>query len=379
MIQEQYEINLDTQTSSPVSGGSSFAACLLQHDGDPGAMRPYLVPKKTAEGRIVRNEETGKPVSDAYMTINGKAVRAANATLQYDEWKQIEDAVVPIQRNRLVAVQDLISRGLTTSLPGGGLGTTVVQWQDVSDMTAAEMNMDGATRANADRFEFDTKYLPVPIISKMFQFNARELASSRSRGMPLDTRGAVNAARKIREFEEDMLLKGVSSYAFGGGTIYGYLDFPSANSATLSANWTASAKTAADILADVLSCKQALINDNFSMGPYSVYVPQAYDTVLDEDYDSTTATGRTIRQRLESIDGLGAGSIKVADRLTANKVVMLQLSTEVVDLVQGMQMTPVEWSVEGGMILKYKLMSITVPRLYADQDGRCGIVVLAAA
>jgi hypothetical protein len=34
----------------------------------------------------------------------------------------------------------------------------------------------------------------------------------------------------------------------------------------------------------------------------------------------------------------------------------------------------VEWQTEGGLITKYKVMTIQVPQVRADQDGNSGIV-----
>jgi len=48
-----------------------------------------------------------------------------------------------------------------------------------------------------------------------------------------------------------------------------------------------------------------------------------------------------------------------------------------VRLVKGLPLQNVEWQTEGKFINKYKVMTIQVPQVRSDADGRCGIVHLA--
>lgn len=314
----------------------------------------------------------------SYMTViqNGKpvAVPVNNAsTLRKDEWKHYDTAVIEAARQRMVGVQDLISRGLTYNIPNG-MGSTVLEYEDLGDISEADLDMDGISPGQKDRPVYSIKYLPLPLIHKDYHINARVLAASRTTGNPLDTTMAALAAAKVTEKVEKILFQGASSYAFGGGTIYGYVDFPQRNSVTLSENWDASGKTGAEILADVLEIKQASIND-YHYGPWVMYVPMAYETVLDGDYDTTTP-GTTIRERILKIAGIT--DIKVVDLLAANNVLLVEMKAETVRIVVGMPVTPVEWSTEGNMLHNFKVMTIMVPQIRADQNARSGIVHLAA-
>ena len=105
-----------------------------------------------------------------------------------------------------------------------------------------------------------------------------------------------------------------------------------------------------------------------------IYVPTAYETVLDNDYGSNYP--KSIRARILEVDGIKG--IKVVDTLTANNVIMVQMTTDVVRLVRGMGIQNVEWQTEGKMITKYKVMTIQVPQIRSDQDGNSGLVHLAA-
>ena len=309
------------------------------------------------------------------MDVN-KALRTYSV-LRKDEWKEMDDAVLEIQQSRLIAVGDLLSRNLVYRT--NGLGTTVLEYEDVNDENAAELSMDGLTRADNDRPVYSIKYLPLPLTHKDWQINARVLAASRNGGSPLDTFKQQRASRKIAEKLEQMLITGTSSYTFGGGTIYGYLDHPSNNDVTLGAAWDAADSSSgsdligARVLADVLALKQALIDAGFTGGEKMLYIPTAYETVLDQQFK--LQSDRSIREVIMAISGIA--DIKVLDELTADNVVMVQMSSDVVRMVVGLPVTNVEWPVEGGMATNFKTMTIQVPQIRADQDGNCGVALLS--
>ncbi|MDP7430403.1 MAG: family 1 encapsulin nanocompartment shell protein [Flavobacteriales bacterium] len=294
-----------------------------------------------------------------------------NAVLTYDEWKDIDTVVLQEAHRRLGGVNDLISAGLVRT--GGGLGSTVLQWQDISDTDGAEVNMDGVSRGAKDRFEVDTNYLPLPIIHRDFGFSIREIEASRNRvaSQPLDLTMAEEASRKVAEKAEDILFNGLSAYSMGtnGGTIRGYTDHPDRNTQSLSQNWDASGKTGQEILTDVLNAKQALINDRH-FGPFMLYIPTAYETVLDDEF--STQYPRSIRSRILELDGLKG--VKVSDFLTANNVVLVSMQSTVVRIVEGLPLTTVQWDTEGGMQVNFKVMTILVPQIRSTQANRSGIV-----
>lgn len=350
------------------SAQGELAAFMAQQGRlDPGRMRPYMGNDGRAYVTIYKGRGNPGDINN-YQVVPIQT----NATLRRDEWKQLDEAVVTIAEQRLGGVQDLIDKGLTYNL-GNAMGTTVLEWHDVSDALEADLTMDGVTRAQGDRPVYGTRYLPLPIIHADYEINARVLAASRNLGNPLDTTLAERAARKVNVKLENMLFTD-TDYAFGGGKIYSYLNYPDINSVTLSQNWDDSGKTPAEILQDVLDMKQTSI-DAFHYGPWMLYIPTGYETVLDSDYDTSGTSTQTIRQRIESISGIQG--IKVIDTLPANTVLMVQMTSDVVRLVRGMGIQNVEWQTEGGMITKYKVMTIQVPQIRSDQNGSCGIIKLA--
>jgi len=357
-------LNVDFIGKEGQAQGDLAAQAMLNGRLEPGRMRPYI--GKNGRAYITLYKGGNPKELSSY-----QAIPVDNATLQRDEWKQLDDAVLKISEERLGGIQDLIDNGLTFDL-GNAMGTTVLEWHDISDAMEASLTMDGVTRGKGDRPNYSTHYLPIPIIHVDYEINARVLEASRKLGNPLDTTSAERAARKVNEKLEEMLFTDIS-YSFGGGAIKSYLNFADRNQVSLTENWDASGKTAAEILADVLNLKQASI-DAYHYGPWMLYIPTAYETTLDGDYDATTP-GTTIRERILKIAGIKG--IKIIDKLTANNVLLVQMTTDVVRLVRGLGIQNIEWQTEGKFITKYKVLTIQVPQIRSDQDGKCGIVHLA--
>jgi hypothetical protein len=347
-----------------VTGTGSVAQRLVQNGMNIHALRPWI----GSDGR-------------AYMAVNqgGKLVPqlTSNATLRFVEWKQYDEAVIREARIRLLGVQDLVSRGLVYNITNG-MGKTVLETENLGEFTVAEISMDGLSRTQSDRANFGTAYLPLPIVHKDYFINTRVLAVSRNIGDALDTTSAELATRQVAEKMEDMLFNGTGSYAYGGGTIYGYTDFPNRNTMDLTAHWDASGVTPDDIIQDVLAMKQALIGDRM-YGPYVLYVPTGYETILDKDYvpQGGTNSTKTLRQRILDIQNIA--DVKIIDKLTAHNVLLVQMTSDVVRIVNGMEIAPVEWQEQGGMVLHYKVMGIKVPQIRSTQAGRCGICHLRPA
>lgn len=285
--------------------------------------------------------------------------------LRKDEWKMLDDVVVNIARSRLRLANDLVQRGLTLSLPNA-MGTTRLEWERVSDMGAAEINMSGLTNSTNDRLEWDLVGMPIPIIHKDFNINIRALEASRNRGMPLDTAQVEVATRKVADQIESLILSG--GFTVGtNGAIYGYTNFTDRNTGSVTAAWGST--TGANILTDVLNMIKAA-NADLMYGPFVLYVPQATYVHMAEDYKAES--DKTILQRLLEIPTLEA--VLPSDTMTGNGGVLVQMTSDVVQLIDGIQPTVVQWESQGGMVQNFKVMAIMLPRIKSDKSGKCGIV-----
>jgi uncharacterized linocin/CFP29 family protein len=290
-----------------------------------------------------------------------------NTVLRKDEWLAMDTALIEIARKRLVAVGELVSRGLTFNIPNG-LGTTILEWERVSDMEPAEVSMSGITEGERDTFQFDLASMPLPIIHKDFNINIRKLEASRKVGQPLDVAQAQMASTLVSEATEEMVFIGNATRE-GTARIYGLTDQPDRNTGSVTANWDTPATTGAQKLTDVLAMIASAQGDNM-YGPYGFFVPQVAHLNLQDDFKANG--DKTEMSRLMEIDGVSF--IKASKDVPAGAVLMVQLTSDVIDEVIGMQPTVVQWESNGGFTQNFKVMSIMIPRIRSTQSGQSGVV-----
>jgi hypothetical protein len=211
-------------------------------------------------------------------------------------------------------------------------------------------------------------YTPIPIIHADFSINPRTLAASRKMGNPLDVDMVQEATRAVLEKREEMLVGSSTSITFGGGSIFTYLTHGDRNQYTLTGAWTAI--TGEQILSDVLDMMQMSIADR-KYGPWMLYIPTGYQTVLGNNFVSNYPG--SIRARLLELEGLKG--IKVIDKLPAGNVLLVEMATSTVRLINGMGIQVVQWQVGGSLSpTEYKVLAIQVPEVRSDANGHCGVV-----
>lgn len=91
------------------------------------------------------------------------------------------------------------------TLPNAGFMT--VRGYKRSNMSAARISLHGQGGAK-DRTEKTPFDITVPVIEKEFEIMWRELEASRESGMPIDLQDAENAARRVAEDEDKLLITG---------------------------------------------------------------------------------------------------------------------------------------------------------------------------
>jgi uncharacterized linocin/CFP29 family protein len=333
-------------------GHGDIADILLQNDFNVGALRPYVA----KNGR-------------SYIAVNGKSIVANSpATLLKDEWIQLDTAVIKAATARLKFVADVRARGLVYNIPNG-MGKTVLQSQNMGDINSAVISMDGLKRGENDRPHYDIENLPLPIIHKDWFFSVRELQTSRNGGSPLDTSMAELAGRKVAESIEQLGLGQLSTYSYGGGIIYGLSNTPHALSKTLTAP-TAGGWTGKTLVTEILEMRKQS-QDAFHYGPWMLYVSPDWDQYLDQDY-SDSKGDNTLRDRIMKITGVSG--VTTLDYLTDYDVAMVQMTSDVIRMVIGMDIVNIQWDTHGGLQKNFKTMAIIIPQFRADQNGNSGIV-----
>jgi uncharacterized linocin/CFP29 family protein len=291
----------------------------------------------------------------------------ANALLTRDAWEEFDRSATDAAQERLRAVARLVELGLTHPVPNA-MGRTLLTYEKVSDMTPANVSMDPSARTVTGRREFTPTSVPNPVVHKDFDIGIREIEAQRDRGEPLDTSHIRNAGRMVAEGLEDLLINGGPTFA--GNAIYGYLTQPQRNTGGFitNGNWGQAAKTGEDILADVIKMITGLNADGY-FGPYDLIVPGAASAKLAGDFKANS--DKTIEQRLREISVIG--DLVFCDRLAVTSVVLVQTTSDVVQLWDGMGVTTVMWDLDGGMRVAFKVMAMQTPVVKSDANGNSGI------
>jgi hypothetical protein len=366
-----------------ISMGGNYARRLLDNELDIGCMRPYV----DSKGRsfITRNYAAGWDPKKRMPVIKQKAYRTyndTNATLRILDWIQLDEAIIRAAKPRLRAARDLREGGLVYMLPNG-IAKTVMQYQAQSDISGATVSMDGLRQGESDRPVFSTQNFPIPIIHKDFQFSLRQVLASRTGYSPLDTTTAELAGRRVAEQVEQLTLgcgpstsftapgqlQGVATYAYANSSIYGYMNFPSRITYSLT-NPTGPGWIPQNTVDDVLQMK-TLSQTAFHFGPWILYCGFFWDRYMDDDY-KPTYNDMTLRERIRGIDGIL--DVRTVDYIPDDSLLLVQQTTDVARMVVGMDITTVQWETQGGMQLNFKVMCVMVPQLRADFYGNTGIV-----
>lgn len=297
--------------------------------------------------------------------FNVEALRTQDY-LRKDAWLHFDNVVLEISRQALVGVGDLMSRGLTHHVPNA-MGVTRIEWERMGDMGPADMNMAGHTQGSNDTTEFDLQNMPLPIVHKDFWINIRKLEASRNSGTPLDTVQVSLCARKVSERIESMLFLGDTTLG-SNNTIYGYATAPNRITGSTTTGWDVA--TGSQMIADILAMIGAAKAKEMR-GPFVFYVNYTSMTNMGNDFKANG--DKTILQRLKEIPGVA--DIKESYYVpNADTVFAVQLTSDVVDMIDGIQPTVVQWDSLGGMVQNFKVLAIMVPRVKSSFTLQSGII-----
>jgi uncharacterized linocin/CFP29 family protein len=342
-------------------GGASIDLSAL----DVAARRPYV----NERGECVISVNTGQKDAKGMPVFRERLVN--NATLRKDEWVRIDAQVLESYRERLVILDDLRSLGLVH--PVGGLGVMISEWEKASEITDAEVTMDGESQTEKDRQEFGINGVPIPIIQKRFSIGERALLASRTRGAGLDVSTGMEAARAVARKSEKMIFNGsVMGTVVADGntyTISGLTTFAQRALATIS-DWGDDATTPEDILDEILDMVQTMETTHRRYGPFTLYVPGAYAFQFRRDFKANG--DKTLLDRV--LDTKVIRAVRFSDVLATGNVIMVQMTSDVIDLATAADVSTIQWSSPSGWTNEFQVFGAYAPRLKSDYDGRTGIM-----
>lgn len=292
------------------------------------------------------------------------------APLPKDAQELLDAQVIQVGLERLTLVKDLLSRGLRYPVTDP-LSVMEVYWEKVSRSGGAHRTMLPDARGERQLADRSGQRIPLFATFDDFSFHVRTLRASERAGAPLDTSGAAASTRTVNEAVEDQAING-AGISIDGNAAPGILTESNVNSTVYldSEAWTAAGHSGEDIIVDLLAMIDALQADK-KYGPYGLYLPTTYGVEIAKDFKS--ATSGTTRERIESIEEIEA--IRVADMLPTDRVAMIQLTSDVIDVVDGQQPTLISWSDGPGMNFSFMILAFQVVRVKSDYDGNSGIVV----
>lgn len=384
-------------------GRGELGSALADMRFDPGLLRPFIDSKgnkvctintgrvvslKDANGQYVRNEDgTVKQVQERETVLikdlidNGVYSPVFNATtLTKDSWLRLDNRVIQVARKRLRAWSDL--RAANTFGGFDGMSVSVLEHETVTDDGEAIVDMEGINEGRGDVSHYQLEGLPLPITHSSFYYSRRRLMTSQANGTPISFVRAEQAARRVAESIENTLIGNTTGITYGDQSlynntakVYGYTNCPGKINKT---DLTASASFVGDTFVnEVIAMRELAYAQNF-FGPFMLYVSTAYDAKLDRDYVTGTAAqglaapSGTVRQRVRQIDGIV--DVRRLDYLTGDVLLLVQMTSDVCEAINGMEITTVQWESMGGMKLNFKVMAIQVPSIKATSDGVTGIV-----
>lgn len=289
-----------------------------------------------------------------------------NATLRHEEHLMYDQELIMVARERLNGIADLRAMGLVMNL--GGLGTMLSMYERSGDMTAAAINMDAVTPSEKDRVSFDQVGVPIPIISKDWSLNKRQLEASRKRGEALSTTQVGIASRIVYDTLEDSLFNGMADLQFDNRSVYGYCTHPQRNTVTLSGTGWANV-AGRDIIGDTKNMIAAMYAAN-RFGPFTMYVAKDIWAEIQMDYNDEKGD-KTFKERIEAFADISM--VKAGDSLKDGNIVLVELKRDVVDLGLGQDIRNLEWQTDP-MQSQFKVYMAAAPRVKADKNGSCGIV-----
>lgn len=296
----------------------------------------------------------------------------------------VDKAVVNVGLERLVVAADLLAAGLTYDL-NDPLSVTQLEWEQINKVGSAQRTMSPSARGENQLVNRIVKRLPIYVTTDDFSVGIRTLKASQRVGNPLDVTQVEQATRRVNEAIEDATINGSTTIdgqalVVGGYGAPGILNAPNANTYPLTADWTGAntvGTTGPAMVNDVLGMISAAQADK-KFGPFNLYVGTLAGNLIEGDFKVNTTD--TIRQRLERIEAGGrAIRIRVADQMpgasTGVQAVLVQMSSDVVQMVVGQPPTVIPWTSLDGFTLYWLVMAIMVPRVRDDYEGNSGIVI----
>lgn len=345
----------------------NVAQALLDNDMDLNMLRPYRgAGGYTYVDKHVANDAKGAPIYEAVRVNN-------DSILPYEAWRLIDGTMVETARPKMRVTADMIAAGLVENIDAMSL--TTLTYRTMTESGSARIVMDPAVHGERDRPKFGQRSMPVPFIEAEWSFNLREMNIAKRGGQPLDLTQIKTATRIVMETVEDLVLgTSATPFSYNGLTLPGILNFPYALAKVMTLP-TAVGWTPATLYNEINEMRQQSIDNNYD-GPWVAYFSSGWDIYLNKKYSSAYQSG-TLRQEILALDGISG--VRVLRRLSGYKVVLIQMTSDVFQLINGLPLRAIQWGSPDGWIVHGKIITSILPQPRYDAANQTGIVVGVAA
>lgn len=270
-----------------------------------------------------------------------------------EEMEYVDRVIIETIKPALIARQ--IFPLTKVSDDGGVMWVTTPEEVDMSD---ASLTLHGAAQADDVSLYWTHEHV-VPVLQKNFKIQWRDLAASRRLGQDLYTQQVRQAARKVQELEERLLLTGEYT-GFPAMGIHGLLT-SAGTSAAASGNWPANA------IADVNTARSQLQADGFVGMPFDLIAPPAMVKCLDAQLPQTEITYRMFLLKNKLVNRIFESAYLFSAGGGQDSALLVQTSRDNFDLVQAMPPRVGRWEYKDGNIYGYLRECIT-PRIKREES-----------
>ena len=191
------------------------------------------------------------------------------APLTPEEWNRIDEVVTEAAKSQLVG------RRFISVFGPIGAGMQSVQQDVFAGVDVGEISLLGDEDVHPVHAE-TRSLMPIPMIYKDFRIYWRDIETSRTFGMPLDTSAAAGAAVFVAQAEDSLVLKGSEKLGFQG------LMNAKWRSTVPMLNWDEPGRA----FENVVNATRKLIESEF-FGPFAMVVSPDLYSRMQRVYDST--------------------------------------------------------------------------------------------
>lgn len=299
----------------------------------------------------------------------------ALSPLPEDAGREIDDSIGRVGRQRIPFVSALIDAGLVKPLPNW-LQVLELAFDNVNDVGAAKQTMEFDVQYDRALQDIGRTSIPIYGTWEAFSFGSRFLSVAAGANWPVETNRAEQATRNVNYSIEYQGIHGLP-FNIDGKTAPGILTNPTMTYDYVSnESWVL--HTGEEIKTDVLGMVDKAIT-NKKYGPYALVVGTSYSNRLNDDYKVGPSTPTTtIRQRLsELVYEQRPLQIITADLMPADYTALIQMTSDVIDVVVGQGPQNYSWDTNNGPFSSVESMVLAceIVRVHQDYNGDTGIVV----